>query len=217
MILLDGHGTAGDVNETDDDGGPGTDSRISKKLPLGDYTVEAATYRSGAAGRYRLKVSTVYDRTVKITGLADATADGTGEVAVTALFTVEPANAACTASPAAASVADGAAAADRILTADVTAPGSLKATVTCAAVGARAVRGGECKTFTSAPGGADAAYRCTMPRGGSFDVEAEATATGTALTLAWTATGGIAVDSQSQGAVTTTVGPRTLMVCRGFV
>ena len=229
MILLDGHGTAGDVNETDDDGGPGNDSRIAKKLPAGDYTVEAATYRSAAAGRYRLKVSTAYDRTVKITGLADTASDGTGEVAVTAPFTVEPANAACTASPATASVADGTDAADRILTAGITAPGSLKATVTCAAVGhaaakqtvtlaaslaagvttvgARAVDGGECKTLTPAPDGADAAYRCTMARGGSFDVEAEATATGTALTLAWTATGGVTVDSQSQGTVTTTVGP----------
>ncbi len=229
MVLLDGHGTTGDVNASDDDGGPGTDSRIAKKLPPGDYTVEAATYRSAATGRYRLKVSTVYDRTVKITGLADAASDGTGEVAVTAPFAVEPADAACTASPATASVADGTDAADRILTAGITAPGSLAVTVTCTAaghaaakqtvtltaslaagvttIGARAVDGGECKTLTSAPDGADVAYECIMAQGFSFDVEAEATATGTALTVAWTATGGITVDSQSQGTVTAVPGP----------
>ncbi|WP_420608988.1 hypothetical protein [Candidatus Poriferisodalis sp.] len=229
MVLLDGHGATGSVNASDDDDGPGNDSRISKKLPAGDYTIEATTYRSAAAGRYRLKINTAYDKTVKITGLADTASDGTGEVAVTAPFTVEPANAACTASPATASVADGTDATDRILTAGITAPGSLAVTVTCTAaghaaatqtvtltaslaagvttVGARAVVGGECKTLAPAPDGADVAYECTMAQGGSFDVEAEATATGTALTVAWTATGGIAEDSQSQGTVTAVPGP----------
>ena len=229
MILLDGHGATGSVNASDDDGGPGNDSRIAKKLPPGDYTVEATTYRSAATGRYRLKVSIVYDKTVKITGLADTASDGTGEVAVTAPFAVEPANAVCTASPATAMVVDGTDAADRILTAGITAPGSLAVNVYCTAVGhaaakqtvtltaslaagvatvgGRAVRGGECKTLTPAPDGADVAYECTMARGGSFGVEAEATATGAALTVVWTATGGITVDSQSQGTVTAVPGP----------
>ncbi len=237
MVLLDGHGATGTVNASDDDGGPGADSRVAKKLQAGDYTVEATTYRSGAVGRYRLKINTVYDKMVKITGLADTASDGTGEVTVTAPFTVEPANAACTASPAAASVADGTDAADRILTAGITAPGSLKATVTCTAVGhaaakqtvtltanlaagvttigARAVDGGECKPLTPVPDGTDVAYECTMARGEDFEIEAEATATGATLTLAWSAIGGVTVNSQSQGTVTTTVGPDSTTLYRG--
>ncbi len=236
LILLDGHSTAGKANARNDDGGPSTDSRIAKKLPPGDYTVEASTYRSGAAGRYQLTAKAVHDRKVAIAGLADTTETGLGQVTVTAPFTVTPAAADCTAGPAAATVAAGIGAADRTLTADVTAPGSLTATVTCTAaghgaakrivtltaelatgvivIGARAADGGECKTVTPVPDGAGAAYICTMARGGDFEIEAEATATAAALTVSWAATGGVTVDSQSQGTVTTTVGPDSTVLHR---
>ena len=229
LILLDGHGTAGKVSARDDDGGPSTDSRIAKKLPPGDYTVEATTYRSAAAGRYRLTAEAVHDRKAAIAGLADTTETGLGEVIVTAPFTVTPAAADCTASPATATVAAGTSISDRIVTAGVAAPGSLAVTVNCTApghaaatqtvtltaelatgvitIGARAADGGECKTVTPVPDGADAAYICTMAQGGGFEIEAEATATATALTVAWAASGGAIVDSQSQGTVTATVGP----------
>ena len=40
-----------------DDGGIGLNSRISKDLPAGTYTVAATTYRSASIGSYDLKVA----------------------------------------------------------------------------------------------------------------------------------------------------------------
>ena len=228
LVLLDGHGTDGKVLGRDDDGGPGTDSRVARKLSAGRYTIEATTWGSGHVGRYRLSVDARYDKQVAIAGLADAAEAGVGAVAVAAGFTVTPATAACTASPATATVTAGRNPSDRTVTADITAPGKLAVTVTCTAaghadatqtvtltaelaagitaIGARVLDGGECKT-TAVPDGADAAYACTMAEGASLQAEAEATATTATLAVAWTATGGVTVDSQTQAKAVPVVGP----------
>ena len=235
-LLLEGHGADGTVIGRDDDGGPGTDSRIAKKLPAGDYTIEAATWGSSRTGGYKLTVEAEHDKQVKISGLADTTASGTGTITVTDSFTVEPATAACTAVPAAAAVAKGTSAAGRVLTAEIAAPGSLAVTVTCqaagharaaqtvtltaeiaagvATIGARATSGGECKTAAVAPDDADAAYACIMAKGGALRVEADAAATAAGLALAWTAAGGVTIDSQTQSTPAPVVGPDSTTVHR---
>ena len=229
LILLGGHGADGKVLARDDDGGPGADSRISRKLPAGDYTIEATSWASRRVGRYLLNVNARHDNKVTISGLAHSTESGAGAVTVAADFTVTPAAAACTASPAAATVADGADPADRTVSAEVTAPGSAAVTVTCTAaghgaaaqtvtltaelaagiatIGARPLGGGECRTTAAKPDGADAAYACTMAKGASLRAQAEATATKAALAVAWTAAGGVTVASQQQRTATAVVGP----------
>ena len=119
--------------------------------------------------------------------------------------------------------------ADRTLTARIAAPGKLVVTVTCTAaghvataqtvtltaelaagvtaIGARVLGGGVCKTDPAVPDGADAAYRCTMAKGGTLRVEAEAAATAAGLTVAWTAAGGVTIASQQQSTATVVVGP----------
>ncbi len=54
LYLLKGEGSNGQVVASDNDGGPGSDSRISRSLSPGTYTVEATTNRSGATGRFEL-------------------------------------------------------------------------------------------------------------------------------------------------------------------
>ena len=228
-VLLGGHGADGKVLGRDDDGGPGSDSRIARKLAAGDYTIEATTWGSGRVGRYRLSVDTRHDRQVAIAGLADAAEAGADAVAVADGFTVTPVAARCAATPAAATVVVGKNPEERTVTAEVTAPGSVAVTVTCTAaghadatktvtltaelaagvatIGARAQSGGECKAAAKAPDGADAAYGCTMAEGASLQVEAEAAATAAGLAVAWAASGGVAVDTQSQGKATAVVGP----------
>ncbi len=235
-LLLGGHGADGTVIGRDDDGGPGTDSRIAKKLAAGDYTIEATTWGASRTGGYKLTVEAEHDKQAKISGLAATTASGLGQVTVTAGFTVAPPTAACTASPAAAAVANGTNAADRVLTAKIAAPGSLAVTVTCqaagharairqvalsaelaagvATIGARAISGGECTTAAVVPADADAAYTCVMAKGGALHVEADAAATAAALALAWTATGGVTIDSQTQSTPTPVVGPDSTTVHR---
>ncbi|WP_420437768.1 hypothetical protein [Candidatus Poriferisodalis sp.] len=228
-LLLGGHGADGAVIGRDDDGGPSTDSRIAKKLPAGDYTIEATTWGGSRTGAYKLTVDAEHDKHVKISGLAGTAKAGTGAVSVTAAFTVVPAAAACTATPATATITDGTGAADRTVSADITAPGSLAVTVNCTApghtastqtvtltaklaagvttIGARALGGGECDAAETVPDGVDVAYACTMARGGTLRVEAEATATAAALNVAWAATGGVAVDTQTQDTAAAVVGP----------
>ncbi|MYK70162.1 MAG: hypothetical protein F4021_00515 [Acidimicrobiales bacterium] len=228
-VLLGGHGADGRVLERNDDGGPGTDSRIARKLPAGDYTIEATTWASRRVGRYRLNVNARHDKKVVISGLADSTESGAGAVAVAAGFTVAPATAACTAAPSTAAVTHGSGAPDRTLTADITAPGSVAVTVSCTAaghgaaaqtvtltaelaagittIGARALDGGECRTAAALPDGADAAYACTMAKGASLRAEAEATATAATLAVAWATTGGVTIASQQQDTATAVVGP----------
>ena len=64
LILLGGHGADGKVLARDDDGGPGADSRISRKLPAGDYTIEATSWASRRVGRYLLNVNARHDNKV---------------------------------------------------------------------------------------------------------------------------------------------------------
>ena len=232
LILLEGHTGDSDATVTasnDDKDSSSTDSRIAEKLPAGDYTIEATAWGPSRTGGYKLTVDAEHDKHVKISGLAGTAKAGTGTVAVTAAFTVAPAAAKCTAMPATATITDGVGAADRSVSADIAAPGSLAVTVDCTApghtastqtvtltakltagiitIGARALDGGECDTAETVPDSADVAYGCTMARGGTLRVEAEATATAATLDIAWAATGGITVDTQTQDTATAVVGP----------
>ena len=56
MYLLNGSGTNGSVLQKDDDGGDGTNSRITRTLSKGSYTIEATTFRSGGTGSFTLKL-----------------------------------------------------------------------------------------------------------------------------------------------------------------
>ena len=59
LFLLDGHGRNGSVIESDDDSGDGYDSRITRTLSAGAYTLEATTYWSGNTGNFTVSVSAV--------------------------------------------------------------------------------------------------------------------------------------------------------------
>ena len=54
LFLLRGSGTEGSVMKRNDDGGDGLNSRISRSLPAGTYTIEATTYATGATGAFTL-------------------------------------------------------------------------------------------------------------------------------------------------------------------
>jgi len=54
LILLNGSGTGGTVIESDDDGGSGSDSRITRTLGAGAYTIEATTYYETTTGSFTL-------------------------------------------------------------------------------------------------------------------------------------------------------------------
>ncbi len=54
----------GAVLESDDDGGDGYDSRISRTLAAGDYTIEATTYRASTPGSFTLTVDGIPAQTV---------------------------------------------------------------------------------------------------------------------------------------------------------
>jgi hypothetical protein len=56
LYLLRGAKPTRDVIESDDDGGGGTDSRISTRLEEGDYTIEATTYSEATTGSYTLRL-----------------------------------------------------------------------------------------------------------------------------------------------------------------
>ncbi len=56
LYLLAGEGTDGAVVEEDDNGGEGTNSRITRLLPPGSYTVEASTYDGGVTGDLALSL-----------------------------------------------------------------------------------------------------------------------------------------------------------------
>ena len=56
LFLLNGARTNGSVVTSNDDGGSGTNARITRRLGAGTYTVEATTYASGRTGSFRLSV-----------------------------------------------------------------------------------------------------------------------------------------------------------------
>jgi len=54
MFLLEGDGTDGNLIIEDDDGGHNYNSRITKSLEAGTYTIEATTYSAGRTGEFSL-------------------------------------------------------------------------------------------------------------------------------------------------------------------
>ena len=58
LALRAGAGVAGRLVATDDDGGQGTNSRISTSLSAGTYTIEATSYATGVTGAFTLTVTT---------------------------------------------------------------------------------------------------------------------------------------------------------------
>ncbi|MYA82349.1 MAG: hypothetical protein F4021_06945, partial [Acidimicrobiales bacterium] len=135
LILFKGRTAEGTPVAQDGHSGPGTDSRIARKLAAGDYTIEATTFFSRATGDYDLNVNTRYDKQVTISGLVGATKTGSGQVGFARPFTVAPATAQCTPDPDTATVTTGTGSADRTLTASINTPGQLKVTVTCETAG----------------------------------------------------------------------------------
>ena len=58
LYLINGLNTGGTASRSsDDNGGDGTNSRITGRLPAGTYTVAATTYLSGKIGDYRLRIA----------------------------------------------------------------------------------------------------------------------------------------------------------------
>lgn len=57
LYLLRGAGQSGTVYTSNDDGGPGLNSRIFRYLPAGTYTIEATTYSSGRTGSFNVYVN----------------------------------------------------------------------------------------------------------------------------------------------------------------
>ena len=59
MYLLAGQGRNGSIITQDDDGGPGTNSRTTRDLNAGDYTVEVTTFSPSVTGNFNLSVALV--------------------------------------------------------------------------------------------------------------------------------------------------------------
>jgi len=57
LYLMQGNNKNGTVVTSDDDGGTGRNSKITRTLPAGTYTIEATTYASGKTGAFTLRVS----------------------------------------------------------------------------------------------------------------------------------------------------------------
>ncbi|WP_419910135.1 pre-peptidase C-terminal domain-containing protein [Candidatus Poriferisodalis sp.] len=135
VYVIDSDGT---VVGSDDDSGPdGRDSRIrGLSLTAGAYTVEVTTGTERTTGAFTLTVTTALDEPpVVITDLADATVTGSGTLTAADTFTVEPADATCAATAAAAgvtlSVAKTGTPAERTVSLTLAAPFSHRVTVTC--------------------------------------------------------------------------------------
>lgn len=57
LFLLSGSGLNGSVVAQNDDGGGGTNSRVTQTLSSGTYTIEATSYRGGATGAFSIQVN----------------------------------------------------------------------------------------------------------------------------------------------------------------
>ena len=208
----------GAVLARNDDRAPGDyDSRVSNsKLAPGVYTIEATTYGSYRTGSYDLTVTVQLE--VLISGLSGSTRVGTGTA--TDHFTVVPADASCI--PTSGTVTEGDDG-QRTLSADLTALGDTDVTVECSYTGytdssatstltalaavsdveVRADSGGTCSEFSGTlDAGVDQEYVCTMTRGDTLAVTADATGPSARLSLGWTAATGVAAvgGTQSFGA-----------------
>ena len=58
MFLLSGASSTGSIIQKDDDGGGNHNSRITKTLNRGTYTIEATTYDAGKTGSFTVRVNT---------------------------------------------------------------------------------------------------------------------------------------------------------------
>ncbi len=72
LYLLSGSGTSGSVLTYNDDGGTGRNSRISRSLSAGTYTVEATTYPSRRTGSFSLSFQVSSSSTTPSTSTAPA-------------------------------------------------------------------------------------------------------------------------------------------------
>ena len=83
LILLRGHSRNGSVIARDDDGGEGSNSRISRSLSAGDYTIEATTFNDGVTGDFTVSVSFPVNAAApditQVTPELDADGDRTGD------------------------------------------------------------------------------------------------------------------------------------------
>ena len=208
VLVLGGHAQdgTGTVLGRDDNSGPSSGARLAGlRLEPGDYTIEVTTAKKRHTGDYRLRVQARLG--VRIEDLHGSSRIGTG----TAVdhFTVLPADATCTPDTGNITAGDRG---QRTLTADLTTLGSTEVTVTCRRAGYRtaaatvtltaldpiddvtvdASAGGTCIEHTGTlDDGVDSQYACTMTRGQTMTVQADATSPSTRTVLGWAAALGV--------------------------
>gem|GEM_PF-4233469 len=147
VSVLSGSDSAITVVASDDDLGAGTDAKVSgvALAPGVTYTVEVTTSIAGPTGAFALTGTiALAEPPVVISGLADDTETGNGTVTASAEFTVEPADAVCTAATAATGakpkIAAGSAADKRVVSLAGAVPFSHIVTVRCDAAGRTAAQ-----------------------------------------------------------------------------
>ena len=208
VLVLGGHAQdgTGTVLGRDDNSGPSSGARLAGlRLEPGDYTIEVTTAKKRHTGDYRLRVQARLG--VRIEDLHGSSRIGTG----TAVdhFTVLPADATCTPDTGNITAGDRG---QRALTADLTALGDTTVTVTCRRAGYRtaaatatltaldpvtdltvdAASGGTCtKHHGTLEDGVDSQYACTMTRGQTMTLQAEATSPSARTVLGWAAAAGV--------------------------
>ncbi|WP_420624147.1 hypothetical protein [Candidatus Poriferisodalis sp.] len=222
IYVLSGSGTSVTEVDSDDDSGAGTDAKVTDVALAAEttYTVEVTTSAAGVTGAFTLTGTIAPDEPpVVITDLRDGTGYGLAGATVTAEdeFTVEPADATCTATTATAgvtpSVAAGTAADKRKVSLALAAPFSHEVTVNCDAPGRTAtedtatlsgkvaISSVTVASGTACTGTASAGYSCTVPQGGTLAVTATAQGAHDGLSLAWAGSGGASVGTLTHTAV----------------
>ncbi|WP_419853862.1 hypothetical protein [Candidatus Poriferisodalis sp.] len=140
IYVLSGSAGSVTVEDSDDDSGTDTDAEVTD-VPLAagiTYTIEVTTSVSIATGAFTLTGTITPDEPpVAISGLADAAVTGSGILTASGTFTVEPADAACTATAAGVtpSVTKTRTPGERTVSLRLAAPFSHTVTVACDAVG----------------------------------------------------------------------------------